>query len=282
MPLLALVSESYFKFCDTDWNHDAQVDRAYEKGMKLLEAGCAFSEFGSRRRRDYKTHELVMQGLRKAQEEAQQKGYKGKWSGTSNEIALQYWIGTFGRGTLSIALTDTFVTPDFLKSFSKPAPPDYTLDPHLSEPPPNPTYAEIFAGTRQDSGSPFEFIKLMRSFYDEQGIKTPKTIVFSDSLNVDRCIEYMHATQRVGLTPSFGVGTFFTNDFVEKSTGKKSVPLNIVIKVSEAHGRPAVKISDNIGKNTGDSQLVARVKAELGYHEKTWEEGDEKTRWGKA
>lgn len=314
IPLLALVSEAYFKFCDKDWNHDDQVQRACDKGLRLIEAGCAFSEFGSRRRRDYKTHDLVMQGLQKAQEETKAKGHPGKWSGTSNvhfamkygvppvgtvahewfmgiaaitdeytkanEIALQYWIGTFGRGTLSIALTDTFGTPNFLKAFEQPAPPDYATNPHQSEPPPNPTYAEIFTGTRQDSGDPKDFIKLMRSFYTSQKIEAAKVIVFSDSLNVDKCIEYKQATEDVGLTPSFGVGTFFTNDFVHQSSGNKSVPLNIVIKISEANGRPCVKISDNIGKNTGDSELVARVKEELGYHEKSWEGGDERTRWG--
>jgi len=315
IPLLALVSESYFKFVDTDWDHQGQVEKAKAKGLSLMEAGCVFSEFGSRRRRDYHTHELVMQGLVDAQKEAQEKGLKGKLAGTSNvhfamkygvnpvgtvahewfmgiaailndytkanETALQYWIGTFGRGTLSIALTDTFGTPNFLEAFKRHAPPDYMLDPHASEPPPNPMYAAIFTGTRQDSGSPTEFVKLMKNFYEQQGIKDRKTIVFSDSLNVEKCIEYKQITDEAGLTPSFGVGTFFTNDFVRKTSGNKSVPLNIVIKLSEAEGRPAVKISDNLGKNTGDSHEVARVKRELGYVEKNWEGGDESSRWGK-
>ena len=47
-------------------------------------------------------------------------------------------------------------------------------------------------------------------------------------------------------------------------------------------GRPAVKISDNIGKNTGDKATVAEVKQRLGYEEKDWAGGDERTRWGKA
>ena len=60
-----------------------------------------------------------------------------------------------------------------------------------------------------------------------------------------------------------------------------------MIKLSSAAGRPAVKISDNIGKNTGDKKTVKEVKRELGYIEKTWwneeksgEMGDEKNRWG--
>ena len=70
------------------------------------------------------------------------------------------------------------------------------------------------------------------------------------------------------------------DDFVNLSNGKKSPPLNIVIKISSASGRPAIKISDNIGKNTGDSETVHKVKETLGYVEKQWVDGDEKTRWG--
>lgn len=314
IPLLALTSEAYFKFCDTDWDHQGQREKAMEKGLRLLEAGCAFSEFGSRRRRDYKTHDLVMQGLSDARAEGRQRSFAGNWAGTSNvhfamkygvspvgtvahewfmgiaaiindykkanEVALQYWTGTFGRGVLSIALTDTFGTPNFLEAFKRPAPPGHSIDPALNKP--NPSYAEVWTGVRQDSGDPQEFIKRMRAFYNGQKIEAPKTIVFSDSLNVDRCIEYMHATQAAKLTPSFGVGTFFTNDFVKKSSGEKSVPLNIVIKLSEAGGRSCIKISDNLGKNMGPQELVDWTKKELGYQEKFWEGGDETSRWGKA
>jgi nicotinate phosphoribosyltransferase len=60
------------------------------------------------------------------------------------------------------------------------------------------------------------------------------------------------------------------------------VPLNIVIKIASASGRPAVKISDNIGKNTGDKATVQEVKQRLGYTEKMWAGGNESTRWGTA
>jgi nicotinate phosphoribosyltransferase len=344
IPLLALVSEAYFKFCDTDWSYAGQVEQAFEKGVKLLEEGCIFSEFGTRRRRDYHTQDLVLQGLRRAEAEATQKGWKGKLTGTSNvhfamkhdlipigtvahewfmgvaaitndyehanEIALEYWTSTFGEGVLSIALTDTFGTPTFLKAFKQLIPEITTAAQGVAttlasaaattkpdvqtlaytEPPikagidgaskPRKTYAEVFTGVRQDSGDPLDFVQMMRKFYDEQGIQAKKTIVFSDSLNIDLCLKYKEAAEKADFQPTFGVGTFLTNDFVQQSTGKKSVPLNIVIKVASASGRHAVKISDNIGKNTGDKATVEEVKQRLGYTEKTWAGGNESRRWG--
>jgi len=132
IPLLALASEAYFKFIDRDWSHEGQVDKAKDKGLRLLKNGCMVSEFGSRRRRDYHTHELVLEGLKKASEEGATQGYPGKITGTSNvhfamrfgippigtvahewfmgiaavtnsyetatETALRYWVGTFGKG----------------------------------------------------------------------------------------------------------------------------------------------------------------------------------------
>lgn len=335
IPILALTSEAFFKFMDTDWDYEAQEDRAFEKGMRLLEAGCVFSEFGTRRRRDYHTQALVFRGLTKASKEAAKSGLPGKLSGTSNvhlamrfeippvgtvahewfmgiaaitgnynvasEEALCRWVGCFGDGVLGIALTDTFGTPEFLKAFRQPIRHlgDHTkpsqrkpsiadsfisavgLPSNMAGEASRKTYAQVFTGVRQDSGDPTNFVKLMRKFYDEQGIKDRKVIVFSDSLNIDQCLEYKRVSEEAGFQPTFGVGTFLTNDFVHKTSGKKSVPLNIVIKLSSAAGRPAIKISDNIGKNTGDKETVEKVKRELGYVEKEWQRGDETARWGR-
>ncbi|KAI1418864.1 nicotinate phosphoribosyltransferase [Xylaria sp. FL1777] len=315
IPLLALTSEAYFKFMDTDWTYDGQEEKAFEKGLQILKEGCILSEFGTRRRRDYHTQALVFRGLVNASKKAAEDGLRGKLAGTSNvhlamrfnlapigtvahewfmgiaaitndyenanEEALRRWIACFGEGVLGIALTDTFGTPAFLKSFSKPAkglpgPPEATAAALES----SRSYAQVFTGVRQDSGDPAGFVKTMRDFYDSQGIKDKKTIVFSDSLDIEKCIEYKRISDEHGFQSSFGVGTYLTNDFTQLATGKKSVPLNIVIKLSSAAGNTAIKISDNIGKNTGDSAKVAEVKKLLGYTEKEWEGGDETKRWG--
>ena len=279
---------------EPDWTYEGQEDQAFEKGMRLLEAGCVFSEFGTRRRRDYHTQALVFRGLTKASKEAEKRGLSGKLSGTSNvhlamrfnippvgtvahewfmgsaaivgdyrkatEEALRHWVGCFGEGVLGIALTDTFGTPDFLTAFSKPIvylePPSPTTprkpslaDSFISTSPSvashqraNKTYAEVFTGVRQDSGDPKTFVKIIGKFYRDQGIQDKKVIVFSDSLNIDRCLEYKQVSEEAGFQPTFGVGTFLTNDFVNTKTGKKSTPLNIVIKLSSADGNPAIKI----------------------------------------
>lgn len=144
IPLLALASEAYFKFCDRNWNHNGQKQKACSKARTLLEAGCLFSEFGTRRRRDYHTQELVLEGLIQARGEAKGEGWSGKLTGTSNvhfamrfgltpigtvahewfmgiaaiidnyedasEVALRYWLDTFGAGVSSMinfSLTDS-------------------------------------------------------------------------------------------------------------------------------------------------------------------------------
>ena len=279
IPLLALTSEAYFRFCDKDWSHKGQEQKGYAKGVKLMDSGCVFSEFGTRRRRDYHTHDLVMQGLTRAASTASEQGWKGKLSGTSNvhfamkygippvgtvahewfmgiasitndyehanETALRYWVGCFGEGVLGIALTDTFGTPTFLKAFKKSlptvaeavvdtAPPQLPSAPlpaisatqtvvdttssvneppplHVTNPDPPRSYAQTFTGVRQDSGNPLEFVKLMRDFYDSEGITDKKTIVFSDSLNIELCLEYMRAAEEAGFNPTFGIGTFLTS-----------------------------------------------------------------------
>lgn len=90
-------------------------------------------------------------------------------------------------------MTDTFATETFLK--------DFTED-----------LAQKCSGVRQDSGDPIAFVPRIVRHYKEHNVdpKT-KTIVFSDSLDIERCLELKSWADKHGIGSSFGVGTFFTS-----------------------------------------------------------------------
>ncbi|KAI8098220.1 nicotinate phosphoribosyltransferase [Gilbertella persicaria] len=285
VPLLALISEAYFRFTDRDWNYEGQVEQAAEKTRILLEHGCIFSEFGTRRRRDYKTHDLVMNAIHRTHQEYKKKceeagvPTKGNVSGTSNVyLAMKYNVPAVGtcaheffmavsaledvqhanretlhiwyevyKGALGIALTDTFTTEIFLRDF------DHDL-------------ATQFAGVRQDSGDAFEFIDKMVAHYKSVGVDpSTKTIVFSDSLNVERAIKLHERATQAGIQSSFGIGTSFTNDFHKISdVNTKSKALNIVIKLRECAGKRVIKLSDDPLKYSADASTISAFKQTLG------------------
>lgn len=151
---------------------------------------------------------------------------------------------------LGIALTDTFGTPAFLDAFRKPIPEytsagagavsttasgaattvqsavqsESTIEPPVAAPiqkggsHPTKTYAQVYDGVRQDSGDPANFVKIVRQFYDREGITSPKTMVFSDSLTIDLCLEYKTLAEEARFKPVFGVGTFFTSELLSDSS----------------------------------------------------------------
>ncbi|KAF9493380.1 nicotinate phosphoribosyltransferase [Pleurotus eryngii] len=285
VPLMACLSETYFQMVDTDWNLEGQAELAYSKAKSLIEAGCVFSDFGTRRRRSFEIHDLVVQNLVRAANELQGP-HPGRLTGSSNlllaqkygidpvgtiahewfmgvaalkgyadanSVALDLWEEVYPEA-LQIALTDTFSTQAFFKSFGA-----------------NPERANKWTGLRQDSGDPFAFAPVAKEVYNQLGIDTSqKVIVYSDSLNVERCIQLQKQCADIGFKPeylnaeiklaSFGIGTNLTNDFRAASTGEKSKALNMVIKLSSVDDKPCVKISDDLTKNTGDPATVAYVK----------------------
>ncbi|KZO96733.1 nicotinate phosphoribosyltransferase [Calocera viscosa TUFC12733] len=285
VPVMAILSDAYFRTVDRDWTYDGQEEKAYEKATTLLSHGIAFSEFGTRRRRSYRSQKLVMHGLVRARDELEgKKPGMGKLSGTSNvhfammfgltpvgtiahewtmgiaalhgyehanSIALDLWEETYPTtpsNALHIGLTDTFSSDVFFRDFLA-----------------DPARARRWRGLRQDSGSPEAYTRRAKEVYDQLGIDSrEKVIIYSDGLDVPRCLELKTVAEEVGFIPAFGIGTSLTNDFVRVSDGKRSRPLNMVIKLHSIDGVPCVKISDEITKNTGDPEAVQVVKERLG------------------
>jgi nicotinate phosphoribosyltransferase len=148
----------------------------------------------------------------------------------ANKFAMEAWVKVF-RGDLGIALTDTYGTDAFLADFDL-------------------YFAKLFDGVRWDSGDGFAFTDKIVNHYRKLGINTrTKTIVFSDSLNVNKTIELQKHCNNLDINCSFGIGTHLTNHF---DTGLP--PLNIVIKLVALDGVQVCKLSDSPTKAVcGDS-----------------------------
>ncbi len=152
---------------------------------------------------------------------------------------LAEWNRLYG-GNLLIVLPDTFGTEAFLRD----APP----------------WVAEWTGFRPDSAPPIEGGERILEFWRAHG-KDPrdKLLIFSDGLDVDTIeATFRHFAGRVRM--SFGWGTNLTNDFIgcapQDDIGLH--PISLVCKVTEAAGRPAVKLSDNPEKATGDRRELAR------------------------
>ena len=87
---------------------------------------------------------------------------------------------------------------------------------------------------------------------------------------MDTIIEtYRHFDGKVRM--SFGWGTNLTNDFEDcapiETDGLRAISL--VCKVTEANGRPAVKLSDNPEKATGDPAEIERYLRIFGNEDRS-------------
>lgn len=294
VPLMAIVSEVYFSTVDTEWSLEGQYEQARSKAAKLASNGIRYSEFGTRRRRSYQTHRTVIQGLLAGDRDAAASAAttNGKLLGTSNVHfahmfdlvpvgtvahewtmavaalegyahsnlkALQLWDAVYSppdfvpnspTHDLTIALTDTFSTSVFWN--------DLLHSAHGIE------IAKRWRGLRQDSGDSRAFADRALAAYKSIGVDpSTKVVIYSDGLDVERCIDLAAYSKQIGIGAGFGVGTSFTNDFVRHDT-TKSKPLNIVIKLDSVEHRPVVKISDDLTKNTGDPAEVLAVKRRFG------------------
>ena len=257
VPLLALVSELYGRHVDTHWTSDGAIEKIASKSDTLEKAGCVFADFGTRRRRNLATQDLVVGALR------DNPGFVGTSNvhlarvhdvrpiGTmahewimahsilgglrhANRFALDAWCKVY-NAQLGIALTDTYTTRAFFDDFDT-------------------YYARLYDGVRQDSGCPLKFTDRAIEHYRKLRIDpSTKTIVFSDGLTPESAVRLKdHCSDRIRC--SFGIGTNLTNDF------EGSRAPNIVIKLTSVDGVPVVKLTDDPAKATGrpDALRVAR------------------------
>ena len=250
---MAIISEVYFRVVEPEWTMEGQEELARSKARQLSDNGCTYIDFGTRRRRNYATQDIVMREM---------KEFKG-FAGTSNVhlamkndmtpkgtqahewvmamqalegirncnyYALNNWVRVY-NGSLGIALPDTVGVKQFLKNFGL-------------------RYAKLYDGVRWDSGDPYWFTDLMGNHYKSLKIDPmTKNIIYSNALDCERAIEIQkYCINKI--RASFGIGTFFTNDF------GLSKALNMVIKLWSVNGIPVVKLPDDDGKVMGDEDAI--------------------------
>ncbi|WVQ73917.1 nicotinate phosphoribosyltransferase [Cryptococcus sp. DSM 104548] len=204
VPIMAILSEGYFKFVDTDWNLDGQLGLAKAKALQLLNPPAPttpliFSEFGTRRRRSFFAQDIVIKGLLSGLEEYKaQGGTGGAVSGTSNVyLALKYGIQPVGtiahEWVMAVAAIHGYKGANgrAMDMWEDVYPPDtplaapltmltdtYTADVFFSEFISSPDRALRWSVLRQDSGDAFEFLrgakKAWKTVEDAAGVKREK------------------------------------------------------------------------------------------------------------
>lgn len=271
--ILAIISELFYIMTgeESKFDYEQLYDSSCQKARRLIESGCMFSDFGTRRRASFKSQDTAIRAMKEYQESA---NGTGRFVGTSNvyfamkygltpigtmahelisaiagmygpqmanHIAMDIWTKTF-RGALGTFLYDTYGWLIFSLNFSE-------------------DYANMFKGLRVDSGDNFKELDMIVEKYKSLNIDPrTKQVVFSNSLNVDDAIRIQkYAADKC--IPSFGIGTHFTNDFDGVS------PMNIVIKLvavkiteSWPFYNQTCKLSEEKGKYSGEEEVVRRFK----------------------
>lgn len=278
--LLAIISELYGEMTGhlPNLNLNGYFGRSYEKARRLIDAGCSFSDFGTRRRASFEAQDVVVRAMARCQTESNGPGrfvgtsnvylamkYDLTPTGTmahelvcaiagmygpqmSNHLAMKAWANTF-RGALGTYLYDTYGWEIFSLNFSE-------------------DFANMFKGLRVDSGDNYAELDRIVAKYRSLGIDPrSKQVVFSNALDVDSAIAIQGYASPLCI-PSFGIGTHFTNDF-------PGMPhLNIVIKLvaskiteSWPFFNDTCKLSEDSGKHSGKPEVVKRFLAILHMEE---------------
>lgn len=271
VPLLAIISEAYFRHSDRLSDEAEGMRRLRRKAAMLRDAvgfeDCRITDFGTRRRYSFAWHDaliphlieelgerffgtsnvylarkygLVPQGTM-AHEWLQAFQALGPRLRDSQVAALESWAREY-RGDLGIALSDVVGLEAFLRDFDM-------------------YFCKLFDGVRHDSGDPVEWGERMIEHLRANRVDpSNKIFVFSDGLNIERAMQlYAHFKGRCLM--SFGIGTHLTNDL-------GPAPLNIVIKMVRCNGQPVAKLSDSPGKTLCDDPgYLAYLRQVFGVRE---------------
>ena len=275
--VLAIVSELYYMVTglNKDFDYDDYYKRTYEKGEKLLSAGCIYSDFGTRRRASFKAEDVIVRAFRDCQQS--RSDWKGRFVGTSNvylamkydltpvgtmaheficaiggmygpqmanNIAMNAWRHTF-NGALGTYLYDSFGWDIFALNFSE-------------------DFANLFKGLRVDSGdNRKELAKIVAKYKSLNIDSRTKQVIFSNALTTDEAIEIQEYASKF-VKPSFGIGTHFTNDFPHVAPMNTVIKL-VAVKITESWPffNDTCKISEDDGKHTGKPEVIERFLALL-------------------
>ena len=273
MPILATVSELWHELKGEFEHYDAEKEykKSYDKAIRLIGNGVKFSDFGTRRRFSFEHQDLVIRSFIEAQKQFTHnclvgtsnvflaKKYNLTPIGTmshqfvetcslygyteANYLAMEFWQDVYA-GSLGIFLYDTYTRKAFFQNFTE-------------------LHAKLFDGLRVDSGDNVEALEDIIAKYMELGIDpSTKSIIFSNGLNVDDAI-YLHNIVNGRMKDSYGIGTHLTCDVDNVKA------MNIVVKLTAAkitekrNWKKVVKLSDDLGKYTGDPEEIEICKKTL-------------------
>ena len=271
MPILSCISELTHILNGDAERYDVEREREKmkEKSRRIFEAGLVFGDMGTRRRFSYNHQKMVLQAM---SEVYHSQKWPGVFTGTSN-VWFAYELGLKPLGTLShqivsfeenvsgvfecnyhvmkkfsdvydgnngIYLYDCFGDNVFFKNLSK-------------------RMAMMYSGLRIDSGVEEEQIEKVIEKYHQLGIDpATKQLVFSNGLNVDRCIA-IHKYCAGRVKDSYGVGTHVTCDVDNVN------PSNIVVKLTKGRitelreWHDCIKLSCDKGKTLGNKDKCAFI-----------------------
>ena len=281
VPLMACISELFFRLQKIPDLTALNIPRWEEKFRTFASMGISVIEFGTRRRKSLQVQEKALEtfirtapgtikgtsnvmfarkfGLRASGTQAHEwfmfhAALHGVLRAT--ETALNAWIATY-HGALGIALTDTYTTDLFFHDFSL-------------------FFSKLFDGVRHDSGDPLAFAeKAIRHYLENQIVlpdgMIPKTLVFSDSIDRHDKIAAIEKAVSRRIFSVYGIGTWITNDLVG-TEGTRVKPLNMVIKMTGAKPDKqskwirCAKLTDAPEKLTGEPETIQRCWHEVQQH----------------